>query len=200
MEQVHGTDAWGNPIKWPGLLLGCPHAFSPTTLRYVATGLWLAQNGFVEPGSTVVELGVGFGGLAAVNALVSQAQTHLVDLPPVERLALKMLGEIGLPTAARRADVADLPKEFCFVSNYAFTELSREAQDIYCRDFIRFARRGVIVSNAAVFSAGVGGRSDAELLEMLHQAGIPAQITNNNNLLGPADAYCDVALITWQDS
>jgi hypothetical protein len=83
-EAVIEIDRWGNPIRWPKWLLGTSNSFSPTTLRYLATALWLKRTGYLVQKSNILEIGVGFGGLAAMNAIVSGAVTTLVDLPQVE--------------------------------------------------------------------------------------------------------------------
>ena len=194
---VRTIDRWGNPVRLPGLLLGTPHRFSPTTLRYLATALWLRRNRFVTPGCPIVEVGIGFGGLAAMNAVVSGANSLLVDLPQVEPLALRFLRETGLANHARGSSGTPPADGFCFLSNYAFTELSAPVQDLYLDTYIRHSARGVITSNAGVFSRHAGGRSDEELLELLHRAGLPATLSRTPDILGPSDRLCDCSLITW---
>lgn len=189
-------DDWGNPLRWPGQLLGTPRAFSPTTLRYLATALWLRKNGYVENGSQIVEIGVGFGGLAATNAILSGATTSLVDLPPVENAALRMLGELGLARFGK-AGAETCPQPDLVISNYAFTELNSSVQQDYLERYLRHARHGVIVSNSAVFASSIRGRSDEALIAWLNAAGIPAKLARTNELLGPSDHICAVTLIHW---
>lgn len=197
-ETVDAIDSWGTPIRWPALLLGTPRPFSPTTLRYLATALWLKREGFVSANMPVVELGVGFGGLAAMNAIVSGTSTTLVDLPQVEALAARMLQDLGLGGFHMAGSTQSASSRFCFVSNYAFSELSEETQDRYMHDWIRHASSGVIVSNAGVFSKTIGGRSDSEILAMLRNAGIPAEITDSCDLTSPMDRLSGVTLIHWR--
>ncbi len=194
---VHKMDRWGNPVRLPGWLLDTPVAFSPTTLRYLATALWLKRMEFVTQGCLVVELGVGYGGLAGMNALVSDATTVLVDLPQVENLAARFLGEVGLAGHSRSSADLGTPEAYCFLSNYAFTELSEEVQDIYFNAFIRGADKGIIVSNARIFSAGAGGRSDEDILGLLREAGLPAEIDRMADILGPSDKLGDISIIWW---
>lgn len=189
-------DDWGNPLRWPGQLLGTARAFSPTTLRYLATALWLRKNGYVANGSQILEIGVGFGGLAATNAIVSGTTTSLVDLPPVENAALRMLGELGL-AGFGKAGAEVHPQPDLVISNYAFTELNASVQQDYLDRYLRHARRGVIVSNSAVFAGSIHGRSDEDLIAWLNAAGIPAKLARTNDLLGPSDHICAVTLIHW---
>ena len=196
--KIAAIDSWGTPIRWPGPLLGLPRAFSPTTLRYLATALWLKREGYVKPGGTVIEVGVGFGGLAAMNAVVSGASTRMVDLPQVEAAARRMMEECGLGRFCLADDAGIDSGDCCLVSNYAFTELTREIQDGYLEKHLKGAGRGVIVSNAGVFAATIGGRSDQELLSMLRDAGLPAGIDKTADFLGPADHFCKVAILHWK--
>lgn len=116
------SNDWGDPIQAPALILELPCGFSPTSLRYLAHALWLGQQELVKPGGLVVEIGIGFGGLAAANALVSQAKTVCFDLPEVMRAASLMMRENRLD--AYLANLKDKNVDFCLISNYAFTELS----------------------------------------------------------------------------
>ena len=198
--KIAEIDLWGDPIRWPAVLLGTPRAFSPTTLRYLATALWLKREGYVTENCRIIEIGVGFGGLASMNAIVSNAHTTMVDLPQVESLGKRMMTNLGLGNFCSCSD-APLPAgDRCFISNYAFTELSAQAQDEYLEKWIRPASKGVIVSNAAMFSKSIGGRSDADLLSMLRTAGIQAKSTKSSDLFSPADILCDVTLIHWNHS
>lgn len=195
-DAISRIDAWGNPIRWPAMLLGTPHAFSPTTLRYLATALWLRKRGFIEDGSNVAEIGVGFGGLAAINAAISRVKTTLADLPQVEQAAKRMITENGFGESLSNAPKADAHHDLV-ISNYAFTELDSDIQQHYLERYLVKARRGVIVSNSAVFAGSIKGRTDAELVTWLNDAGIPAKIETQNELLGPSDHICGVTLIHW---
>ncbi|MCF7674023.1 MAG: hypothetical protein K9M97_01670 [Akkermansiaceae bacterium] len=193
-QDVDRVNQWGNPIRAAGCLLGGGHAFSPTSLRYLAHALWLKQSGLITPAGTVVEIGVGFGGLAAMNALVSKAATLLVDLPEVATAAALMMGENGLGAyVMAAAPVVD----YCLISNYAFTEMSEALQSEYFERYIRGAERGAIISNAAVFAKGIGGRTDEDLVAWFRAEGVPAVADRNCEILGPADHLCGVTLIRW---
>jgi len=196
--RVRTVDAWGDPVRWPGLLLGMPASFSPTTLRYLSHALWLRDQGLVPRGGMIVEIGVGFGGLAAMNGIVSEAHTLLVDLPPVTRAAMRMLAETGLGKSGTSSDEIEPSGDFCVVSNYAFTELTSDLQKHYIDRYLRASSSGMIVSNANVFSRSIGGRDDDALLSALHAAGIPAKLDRASDLLGPSDYLGGVTLVTWK--
>jgi hypothetical protein len=195
--RIDEIDAWGDPVRWPGFLLGAPHAFSPTTLRYLATSLWLKKNGYLASGANITEIGVGFGGLAAMNALVSGTFTTLVDLPQVERAALRMLEENKLADRAALGSESDDAVIDLVISNYAFTELNAAIQEDYLHKYLKRATRGVIVSNSSVFAKSIQGRSDDELVAWLRNAGLDAKLDLSNEILGPGDHLNGVTLIHW---
>jgi hypothetical protein len=195
--KVIAIDGWGDPIRCPRFLLGTRRPFSPTTLRYLATALWLQRSGKISSGEKIVEIGVGFGGLVAMNRIVSQCQTVLVDLPQVEKAAARMLHETGLDLSAETSPDCDLSTIPMVVSNYAFTELNRSLQDQLLERYLRHAKHGLIVSNAAIFASKIGGRTDDELVSWLRNAGLPATCEADNELLTPIDHICGVRLICW---
>jgi hypothetical protein len=196
--EVLALASWGHPLLWPRALLGTAHAMAPTSLRYLSHALWLRDEGIVGENSHVAEIGVGYGGLAAMNALVSQAHTTLVDLPDVERAAMMMLLENRLNHSATPASTAGIRTGFdCVISNYAFTELSTALQDRMLDSFISSSRHGMILSNARVFSRSIGGRSDQEILIALADHGIHARCHADHPLLSPSDRAYGNALIIW---
>lgn len=195
--EVLALDSWGNPLRWPAVLLGTPYPMAPTSLRYLSHALWLRNEGMIGEKAHVAEIGVGYGGLVAMNALVSQSHTRIVDLPDVQRAAMTMLAENSLAHAAAPA-VAESPAMFdCVISNYAFTELSTAWQDRMLKEFIAGSRHGMILSNAEVFSQQIGGRSNEEILAALAQHGIEATCHTDHPLLSPSDRACGSALIRW---
>jgi hypothetical protein len=198
-KRVAAIDAWGDPIRWPAACLGTPRAFSPTTLRFLAHALWLKKEGFVKEGGTVVEIGVGFGGLAAMNAIVSNATTIMIDLPPVAVAAMLQMRELGLGNFASNDQSKATAGDVCFISNYAFTELSREMQDVYADKFIRYADRGVILSNASVFADHMRSRDNNQIIELLSKHGAHAKVEKNSEILCPSDRFHGNSLMHWMN-
>lgn len=197
-ERLRNVAAWGDPMTWPGILLDTPQAFAPTSLRYLSHAVWLIDRGFVTRQSRVVEIGVGYGGLAAMNAMISGAHTLLVDLPEVEMAAMKSLEENGLADAAQASSIADDGGRFdCLVSNYAFTELSAVLQKRFIESHIIRAGHGMIVSNANVFAAGIGGMDNETIVTTLRSYGIDAVLSTSDELLSQADHNFGSTLIWW---
>ena len=196
-ERVVAIDTWGEPIRWPATFLGTPRSFSPTTLRYLAHALWLKKEGFVKKGGTVIELGVGFGGLAAMNAIVSNATTLMVDLSPVTLAAMRQMNELGLGGFAATDQGHVMTNDVCFISNYAFTELSRDSQDRYADQYIRHANYGVILSNADVFAKHMKSRNDDEIIELLGTYGIHANEDKISSILCQSDRHHGNVILAW---
>lgn len=193
---IHRINDWGDPVQAPAFVLGLSRSFSPTSLRYLAHALWLSHQGLVKPQGLVVEIGVGYGGLAAANALVSGARTVCIDLPEVVQTARLMMRQNGLES--HLADLKNKGQDFCLISNYAFTELSTELQDHYFEEIIRHASRGAILSNAAVFARSIGGRDDKELIDWFRAAGLAANAEIENPILCPSDRQLGNRIITWK--
>jgi hypothetical protein len=189
---------WGDPIQWPAVLLRTPHSYAPTSLRYLSHALWLKSQGFLQNGSQVVEIGVGYGGLAAMNAVVTDARTLLVDLPNVERAAFRMLSEIGLGHMVELSSAGtQLNMPDCVISNYAFSELSIEQQDLLLGRYFARSRHGMLLSNANIFSAQIGGRTNEQLMTELKALGLNATCHNRHRLLSQSDERFGNVLITW---
>ena len=195
-ERVIAAAAWGDPIRAPGICLGTTESWSPASLRYLAHAVWLKKEGYLREGGTVVEVGVGFGGLAAMLALVAGARVILVDLPEVEAVARLQMRELGLEAHCVSREAGVIPD--LFLSNYAFTELSAEWQDRYIAEFARRAGHGVVLSNAAVFAGGTGGRTDAELLARLGLEHGEVREWPEAGILGPSDRMCGNTVLAWQ--
>lgn len=132
-----------------------------------------------------------------MNALVSGTVTTLVDLPQVERAAMRMLAETGLSRHAGSSDGHDTNPAHLVVSSYAFTELSADVQDDYFKKHIIRAPHCVIISNASVFASSIGGRTDDDLIAWFRSEGIPAKLETTNSLLGPGDRMSGVSMIHW---
>ena len=196
-KRVAAIDAWGDPIRWPAACLGTPRAFSSTTLRFLAHALWLKKVGFVKEGGTVIEIGVGFGGLAAMNAIVSNATTIMIDLPPVAKAAMLQMRELGIGNFASNDQSKFTAGDVCFISNYAFTELSRDMQDAYADQFIRHTVRGVILSNAAVFADHMRSRNNNQIIELLSKHGIHAKAESESSILCTSDRHHGNVIVGW---
>lgn len=154
----------GKPPKYSYASIG---RFSPTVLRYLKVFSDLEALFGPLQGFRCVEIGVGFGGQAAVlNILGDVTEVQLYDLSPVLALARKFLAKASVSAGTRFLDGARVPQAHqadLLISNYAFSELTRELQLKYLDKVVLNAPRGYITWN----SNGPGGLQPEELLKLI---------------------------------
>jgi hypothetical protein len=159
--------------------------------------LWLKRQGLLADDPAIIEIGVGFGGLIAMNHVVGGHRSCMVDLPDVMHCASRFLETMGLVASLIPIEeIKSFPNRL-IVSNYAFSELDSKVQDRYLAEYLVGSNHGVIVSNAAVFSGSIGGRDDGQIVGWLRDAGIPAYVDEASELLTPGDSLCGVRMIRW---
>jgi len=100
---------------------------------------------------TCVEVGVGFGGQSVLlNRLGGVQAFHLFDLPPVLDLTRKFTSLAGTSGDFQFHDGTNItfgPQSDIFLSNYAFSELTRALQEKYLDLVIARSERGYITWN-----------------------------------------------------
>jgi len=136
-------DSLGSPICYKYRRFGTA---TPLSLRYLATALDIHQRfGFTEL-SRVCEIGAGFGGQILVLARLKPLDTYDVhDLPEVAGLTLRYLREFGVNAVAKDFSghyVAHLEYDLV-ISNYALSELQRDAQLHFIERVVRRSKKGV---------------------------------------------------------
>ena len=101
---------------------------------------------------------------------------NLVDLPEVLSLTERFLTELDVAGDIRYIDGThlyhDIPCDLV-ISNYAFSELAKFAQDIYIKRIIRRAKAGYITWNQSALKKGAGwdkGYSLEEFLSIMPEA------------------------------
>lgn len=154
----------GSPQKYTYPSIG---RFSPTLLRYLKVFSDLELLFGPLRGFRCIEIGIGFGGQAAILDILGEVEEiQLYDLPPVLNLAKKFLNRAGTsastafldgtnPPMARPADI--------LISNYAFSELTRDVQLTYLENAMARASRGYITWN----SLSPDGLRPEELLSLI---------------------------------
>jgi len=119
---------------------------SSTNLRYAKIALDLEKLfGSTKP-LNIIEVGIGYGGQAiAINELNGFTSYQLVDLPEVQRLAEKYI-ETFYPSIVPKLS-STLKNWDLLISNYAFSELSREIQEEYIAKYIMNSKKGYVIFN-----------------------------------------------------
>lgn len=146
------NDSIGTPKTFSYHINGRTLSASPTTVRYAKVLqdiLVLFDTGKIR---SVAEIGVGYGGQCRIMTSYLKTLEHyrLFDLPEVLALTERYLGHFD----AGPAEFVDGTKvdtdtaSDLIISNFAFTELIPEVQDIYLKHVILRARAGYITYNA----------------------------------------------------
>lgn len=139
------NDEWGGPFlsdyeKWGKI--------SPTTIRYIKVGQDLKSNLKNLTDFDVCEIGVGYGGQCRILDAIFNFKTYtLVDIQPALQLSKQYLGNFILKTEIIFKTMNELSStreyDLC-ISNYAFSELPREIQDVYLKKVILKSKNGYI--------------------------------------------------------
>jgi hypothetical protein len=123
---------------------------SPTILRYVKVAYEMEKLFGELSSKKIGEIGVGFGGQAAVlNRLFGVSEYVAFDLPEVLSLFELFTKRTNSRLVAKAVDGRHPKSEKVdiLVSNYAFSELSRSVQDEYLNKVILQAKSGYMIWN-----------------------------------------------------
>ncbi len=121
---------------------------SPTQLRYAKVLSEIEMLFGKLDGVNIVEIGVGYGGQAAQILLRHNVNSYLlVDLAPVVDLATKYINKrikIDSDILSKNIPYSQID---LLISNYAFSELSREIQEEYFEKYILNSKCGYVIFN-----------------------------------------------------
>ncbi len=148
IDEAARNDTIGGPRT---MTLSTGTQISPTTLRYLKVSNDLETLFGNLDGTDVVEIGVGYGGQCRVlDSLFELNSYTLIDLAPVLDLASEFLSRFPLRTTSRFLTMNELDSRIydLFISNYAFTELTRDLQEAYRRKVINGTKQGYVTFNA----------------------------------------------------
>jgi putative sugar O-methyltransferase len=167
LEEFKKNDRIGNPeiFEFDGI-----GEISPTTLRYIKVLSDLEQEFATLDNLSICEIGVGYGGLCRIIDSYFQVKSYcLVDLPPVLAIAQKYLSHFQVRTQITCQTAEELNPEAEYdlvISNYAFTEIRREFQEVYLKKIVLRSKRGYITYNA-INPESFNSYSLDELLEII---------------------------------
>lgn len=126
--------------------------FTPSTLRYIKVLADLCAHFGDLNTLRICEIGVGYGAQARI-ALSKFPKIHsysFIDLASVLKLTQKYLthfSDISANLAFLTLDKLPEQDYDLVISNYAFSELNREIQELYIAKVIRNAKHGYITYN-----------------------------------------------------
>ena len=159
IELFKQNDKWGNPEthQYPApstsqsahkpVEIG---TISPNTLRYVKV-LGDLISLFKQLGNLkIAEIGVGYGGQCRIiNSIASPSEYTLIDIKPALMLSNIYLDHYILNSVLKYKTMNELEVQNydLVISNYAFSELHRNIQDVYLNKVILNSRKGYITFN-----------------------------------------------------
>lgn len=182
---LYDIDSLGNPRKYKFARYG---VYSPLSLRYLNTYLNLKDHFGSLNNLNIVEIGGGFGGQAGLISKLSPPSTYrLYDLAVVIKLQEKFIKSLSVPG---KFFFYSKPENLnaqidLVISNYAFSELSKDTQDHYLQNIILKSPKGYITWNKLGHKF-CGGYSLAELIRIIPNSQIFPDNPNfdsSNNLI-----------------
>lgn len=155
------NDSFGNPRKYR--VFGDVEV-SCTTIRYISVLLELKDLYEFDDTTRVAEIGVGYGGQAALlNRHFGVSDYTMFDLVPVQSLTAQYLKGIGSrlsPKFARLDELQSCKWDFV-ISNYAFSELPIRVQREYLRKVLKNSSSGYLIMNSG--RTNMTGRSAGKI-------------------------------------
>lgn len=178
------NDSFGNPYRYKYSEKLC---ISPTTLRYIYTAIDIERTIGLGRNESVVEIGVGYGGQAAVlESLYKVSNYDAFDLPEVISLANVYLKKINSRIRFDSRDIHRAQDKVwdIVISNYAFSELNKDLQIRYLDSILSKTSRGYMIMNSGRLN--VSGRSTSKLSVNEIAEFLPTmRIKEENPLTGP---------------
>lgn len=194
LEKCRENDLLGSPITFSyGKEYG---SFSPTTLRYMkVAGDILTLFGNLE-NAKIVEIGGGYGGQCKVlSEFVKFKEYTVIDLPEPALLTKKYLERLNVKNVISQSSKDLLPiKEYDLViSNYAFSEISKDEQFAYIEKILNQSKNGYLTVNFVSPIFSIQSLSIEELISVLQLPRRKISIQNENPSTGAN------FLITWTE-
>ena len=168
LDQFKENDKHGSPVVYEYEGIG---RISPTTLRYIKVLSDLRQLFGTLDTFNIIEIGVGYGGQCKViSDFFNINKYYLVDLNEALNLADKYLKKLNVKNVriVRPLEITTLDQGFdLIISNYAFTELSRDIQELYLNKILLRSAHGYITCNFVSKEFGIDSFSGTELQQRL---------------------------------
>lgn len=185
------NDLIGKPITYK---YSASLKISPTTLRYLSVSSELREIFGNQLGGSFVEIGAGYGGQAAILMKDFNVTSYSIfDLPDAQLITKYFLEELQTYALVKMCTLSDNAKEnYDFViSNYAFSELPREIQDLYITQVLQKSKRGYLIMNSGL-SDITGRQNGKHTLTELKEKLPPFDVYEESPSTGP-DNY----VIVW---
>lgn len=149
LDSFKENDKYGNPDLFEYDDLG---TISPTTIRYIKNTFDICTYFDKKEIKNIVEIGGGYGGLCKVLSSVIDFDNYvLFDLQQVNELSQKYISKFDDLKDRVQSFTLDQLTEIdgidLLISNYAFSEVSRDIQDQYYDNVIKKSKNIYMVFN-----------------------------------------------------
>ena len=161
VEKNKENDLFGNPYEYQYPSVG---RISPTTLRYISTAIDIFGTIRLNKESVVAEIGVGYGGQAAILERMYGIRNYSAfDLPSVIQLSNVYLNSVNSKLKFTSSGLSSDKNTTwdVVISNYAFSELHRDLQLSYIERVIAKSKSGYMIMNSG--RSNITGRSEGKL-------------------------------------
>lgn len=183
LEKARFADSIGGPIKYKYGNIG---EISPTTLRYLNVMHELTKEFGKLEKFKVLEIGCGYGDQCQfINQFCEIDSYAVVDEPAALELTKKYVNKLKQPIP-KTISCHDVKNETALeydliISNYAYSELNKDTQDMYFEKFVTQSRNGYMTYNALKTSSDRSKPySYVEFIELLTKAGYNVKNYNEN--------------------
>ncbi len=130
---------------------------STSTLRYMQNALDISY--FFGEGdlNKIVEIGGGYGGLCkTINCLCEFGEYHIYDMEPASKLQEKYLSNFDISgKVIQHSEPEELEDIDLLISNYAYSELGENLQDLYYNNVIKNSKKVYMILNKGQVSREV---------------------------------------------
>lgn len=195
LEKYKLNDRLGMPNVYAyGSLYG---DFSPTTLRYMKVAGDLL-NLFGNLGQmNIVEIGGGYGGQCYILSAAAGFKTYtIVDLPEVALLQKKYLATLGVKNVECTDYNKFMPSKSydLVISNYAFTEVTKDGQLQYIEQIINRSKNGYLTCNFVSSGFGLNSLDLQELIGLISLPNRLVEIISERPLTHPRNV-----IVIWRE-
>lgn len=195
LEQFRKNDSFGNPKVFNYPFVGF---FSPSTLRYVKVAGDLKKHFGDLNEYNVIEIGGDYGGQYKILSDIFQFNSYtIVDLPECLELAKKCLEKQGLYGVKYITPdkISDLGQYDLVISNYSFTEFTRNYQKRFLQKIFKKSKNGYLTCNFYPKHFGVKSIPKDELVHSLSSLGL-----NLEELPEEPPTGKDNFILIWKES
>lgn len=150
----------------------------------------------------IVEIGGGYGGLCKIISDFCKIESYtLVDLEPALQLSKRFLDDSSINNVKYlNAQDIDRSKDYdlydLVISNYAFSEISRNIQDLYMDKFLRKSSRGYLLCNFKTHTWETNQMNGDDFISEIKNI----KKLQNDRILSNLDLSVDIELIVWSNA